>query len=375
MLQSTTPVLLRTTKDYSVLQSASPILICTAKCYSSSTPYFKVLVQYYSVLPSTTAVVLRAAKYYSSTTPYYKVLLQYYSVLQSTTPILLCTAKYYSVVQSTSPVLLCTTKYYSVLQSITPCYSSTTLYYKVLLQYYSVLQSNSSQKNCRTLPTERIIKLSSSIGKTAINTHQKSSLGSACERLEHHQDSCPSHAKQQPEKLRNVTYGTHYKAKLCPAMQNSSQKNCGTLPTERIIKLSSSIEKTDSNTIRIRVQAMQNSSQKNCGTLPTERIIKLSSSIEKTAINTHQKRFLIGSGSERFEHHQDSCPSHAKQQPENCGTLPTERIIKLSSSIEKTAINTHQKGSLGSNSERLEHHQDSQTAARKSSERYPRNAL
>ena len=95
------------------------------------------LLQYYSVLQSTTQVLLCTTKYYSSTTLYYKVLIQYYSVLQSTTPVLLCTTKYYkvllqyySVLQSTNPVLLCTTKYYS----------STTLYYKVLLQYYSVLQ-------------------------------------------------------------------------------------------------------------------------------------------------------------------------------------------------------------------------------------------
>ena len=57
-VQSTTPVLLRTTK------------------------YYSVLLQYYSVLQSTTPVLLRITKYYSSTTPYYKVLLQYYSVLQ-----------------------------------------------------------------------------------------------------------------------------------------------------------------------------------------------------------------------------------------------------------------------------------------------------
>ena len=67
-----------------------------------------------------------------STTPYYKVLLQYYSVLQSTTPVLLRTTKYYKV-------LLRTTKYYSVLQSTTPVLQSITPYYKVLLQYYKVL--------------------------------------------------------------------------------------------------------------------------------------------------------------------------------------------------------------------------------------------
>ena len=68
-------------------------------------------VQYYSVLQS---VLLH---YYSSTTLYYKVLLQYYSVLHSTTPVLLRTKKYYSSTtlyySITTPVLLCTTKYYS----------------------------------------------------------------------------------------------------------------------------------------------------------------------------------------------------------------------------------------------------------------------
>ena len=61
------------------------------------------------MLQSTTPVLLRTTKYYSSTT-------KYYSVLQSTTPVLLRTTKYYS---STTPILLCTTKYYS---STTPCY-------------------------------------------------------------------------------------------------------------------------------------------------------------------------------------------------------------------------------------------------------------
>ena len=64
----------------------------------------KVLLQYYSVLQSTTPVLLCTAKCYSSTTLYYKVLLQYYSVLQSTSPVLLCTTQYYN-------------QYYTVLQS------------------------------------------------------------------------------------------------------------------------------------------------------------------------------------------------------------------------------------------------------------------
>ena len=100
------------------MQSTTPVLLCTAKYYSSTTLYCKVLL-------GTTPVLLCTAKCYSSTSLYYKVLLQYYSVLQRTTPVVLCTTKYYSVLQSTTPVLLCTTQYYNV-----------------LLQYYTVLQSS-----------------------------------------------------------------------------------------------------------------------------------------------------------------------------------------------------------------------------------------
>ena len=202
VLQSTTPVLLRTTKYYlvllqyySVLQSTTPVLQSITlyykvliqyysvlqTYYSSTTPYYKVLLQYYKVLlcttkyySSTTSTETTSEWRPSSTTPYYKVLLQYYSVLQtyysSTTPYYSSTTKYYSVLQSTTPVLLrpkrrqndvhpvllrttkyysSTTKYYPVLPRTTPVllrttkyYSSTTSYYKVLLQYYSVLQSS-----------------------------------------------------------------------------------------------------------------------------------------------------------------------------------------------------------------------------------------
>ena len=95
-----------TTPYYKVLKSATPLLFCTTKYYSSTTlyykvllqkvllQYYKVLIQYYSVLQSTSPVLLRTTKYYSSTTSYYKILVQYHSVLQSTTPVLLRTTKY-----------------------------------------------------------------------------------------------------------------------------------------------------------------------------------------------------------------------------------------------------------------------------------------
>ena len=163
MLQSTTPVLLRTTKYYPVLHSTRvllqndvhPVLLRTTKYYSSTTPELQnttpVLLR--TSNSSTTPyykALLRTTKYYSSTTPYssttkyYSNTTKYYS---STTPVLLLTTKHYSVLQSTTPY-----QYYSVLQSTTPVllqyYSSTTKYYcstapyyKVLVQYYPVLQS------------------------------------------------------------------------------------------------------------------------------------------------------------------------------------------------------------------------------------------
>ena len=75
------------------------------KC-SSLSLYYKVLLQYYSVLQSTTPVLvcttkstpvlLCTTKYYSSTSLYYKVVLQYYSILHSSTPVLLYTTQIYS---------------------------------------------------------------------------------------------------------------------------------------------------------------------------------------------------------------------------------------------------------------------------------------
>ena len=146
VLQSKTPVLPRTTKyysstmyykvllqyhkvlvqQYSVLQSTAAVLPCTTKYYSSTTPYYK------DPVPSTTkySFVLQST---TSTTAYYKVLLQYGSVPQSASPAVLGATKYCcstTVLQSTTPVPLRTTKYYS---STTKYYSSTTPYYKVRL--------------------------------------------------------------------------------------------------------------------------------------------------------------------------------------------------------------------------------------------------
>ena len=92
---STTPVLTCTTKYYT---STTPVLTFTTKYYSNTTLYYKVRLQYYSVLQSTTPILLRTTNttlYYSSTTLYYKVPLKYYSVL----------LQYYLVLQSTTRVL------------------------------------------------------------------------------------------------------------------------------------------------------------------------------------------------------------------------------------------------------------------------------
>ena len=96
---------------YSVLQSTTPVLLCTTKYYASTFLCYNVLLRY-KVLKSTTPVLLCATKSYSSTTlsyagttTYYPVLLQYYA----------STTKYYSRLQSTTPALLCPTQYFLVI--------------------------------------------------------------------------------------------------------------------------------------------------------------------------------------------------------------------------------------------------------------------
>ena len=92
VLQRTTSVLLCTTKYYSSTTLYCKVLL---QYYSSTTLYYKVLLQYYSVLQSTTPVLLCTTQYYN-TTPVLPCTTKYYSVLQSTTPVLLCTTTYYS---------------------------------------------------------------------------------------------------------------------------------------------------------------------------------------------------------------------------------------------------------------------------------------
>ena len=113
-------------QHYPVLHSTTPVLLCTTKYYSSTTLYYKVLLQYYS-----------------STTLYYKVLLHYYPLLHSTTPVLLCTTQYYNVLLQYYSVLLCTTKHYS----------STTLYYTVLQRATPVLHCTTKQHSWLILDT------------------------------------------------------------------------------------------------------------------------------------------------------------------------------------------------------------------------------
>ena len=56
-------------------------MLCAARCYS----VLQSTTTCYSVPQSTTPVLLCTTKYYSSTTLYYKVLIQYYSPLQTST--------------------------------------------------------------------------------------------------------------------------------------------------------------------------------------------------------------------------------------------------------------------------------------------------
>ena len=171
VLQSTTPVLLRTTN---VLPQYYKVLLCTTKYYSDRNDVRTTSIQYYSVLQSTTPVLLRTTKYYSSTTPYYKVLL--------------CTTKYYS---DREDVRTTSIQYYSVLQS-------TTLYYKVLLQYYSVLQSTTryykrtTKYYSSTSPYYKVLLLQSSTkaSKTSISCESSATFQGTSFQNEHFVRGC-----------------------------------------------------------------------------------------------------------------------------------------------------------------------------------------
>ena len=126
IVHSTTPyykVLLRTTNYYKISSLYCKVLL---QYYWGAALYYKVLLRT-KVLQSTTPVLLCSTKYFSvlqRTTKDYKVLLQYYYVLQSTTPVLY------------SP----TTLYYKVLLCSTMYYSSTTKYYSSI-SWTSILES------------------------------------------------------------------------------------------------------------------------------------------------------------------------------------------------------------------------------------------
>ena len=114
--QRTTPFYKVLLRYYSVLQSTTLVLLCTTPLLqsppvpqnmkvrvqyylSTTTPYYTVLLcttLYLKFFSAAQKVLLRYSlyyRYYSSTIPYYKVLLQYYSAIQSATPVLLRTTK------------------------------------------------------------------------------------------------------------------------------------------------------------------------------------------------------------------------------------------------------------------------------------------
>ena len=169
---------------YFVLQSTTPYYKVLLQYYFVLQPYYKVLLQYYSVLQtyysvlqSTTPTETKSERRPSSTTPYYKVLLQYCFVLQSTTPVLLRTTKYYSrttpYYKRTTPVLL---QYYSVLQSTTPVLLLTTKYYSSTTPYYKVLLGPKRRQNDVHPVLLRTKASKTSISREASSTFQRTSF-------------------------------------------------------------------------------------------------------------------------------------------------------------------------------------------------------
>ena len=179
----------------SVLQGTTPVLLCTTKCYSTSTLYYK----YYpsttldSGLQSTTPVLLCTTK----NTLYYKE----YSVLQSTTPVLQSTTavllQYYSV------TTLSPSKYYKVLLRTTnpPHHSSTTLYHKVL--HRAILQSITAYERVlhdlslalRGATRHQKLRLPGKMACLILVTHEEMSLtmlGATSVTLQPHQNTTPA---------------------------------------------------------------------------------------------------------------------------------------------------------------------------------------
>ena len=122
----------------------------------------------------------------------------------------------------------------------------------------------SNSKNSTTLP-ERSTRQVSSV---------QSLWRTACETAEQQQDSCPNHAKQQPEKMPKRCLRNALKAKV------SNSKNSTTLP-ERSTRQVSSVQ-----------------------------------SLWRTACETAEQQ-------------QDSCPNHAKQQPEKMPKRCLRNALKL----------------------------------------------
>ena len=131
------------------------------------------------------------------------------------------------------------------------------------------------------------------------------SFGSACERPEHHQVSCPRHSIQQPEKLPNVTYGTLVASSEDLWLQQQNDASTGFL-RKRVRK----------------TRALSGFVSKPCKTekLPTlylRNALKSLSPAAKTLGSTNE--MMQGSCKSawlRPDHHQASLPRHAKQQPE-----------------------------------------------------------
>ena len=130
------------------------------------------------------------------------------------------------------------------------------------------------------------------------------------ERLKQQQDSCPSHAKQQREKLPKRRLQNALKARLSSSKNRWKSLDDVLLP-ERLERRS-----------RIRAQAMRKQQREK---LPKRRL----QNALKARLSSSKNRWqslddvLLPERLERLKQQQDSCPGHAKQQREK---VPKRRL-------------------------------------------------
>ena len=155
----------------------------------------------------------------------------------------------------------------------------------------------------------------------------------ACETAEQQQDSCPNHAKQQPEKMPKRHLRNALKAKV------SNSKNSTTLPVRQKNRWKSLQEVPLPKRLRnIQTPAgfVPNRCKRCfCWTSLEEMLCENLENARRGKVSSVQS--LWRTACETAEQQQDSCPNHAKQQPEKMPKRCLRNALKAKVSNSKNS--------------------------------------